>query len=156
MERVGRENGILFSFGSKIGSSRDCHRMILHFARPKGWEVERRVIERIFEWHFERDGDVTSRAEIARVAVEAGVAGSEEEVLKFLVSGQGGEDVDGMVEDARGKGVMYVPTFEIGGNHIEGAEDASVFYEALVAAREGQEAGNAEVQEQRSVEGVVC
>lgn len=111
--------------------------MILNFARPKGWEVEMRVIEAVFSWHFEGDGDVTSRAQLAGLAVKAGVAESEGEVLDFLEGGEGGEVVDGLVEEARAKGVKHVPTFVIGGRWIEGAEDAGVFYEALVAAREG-------------------
>lgn len=139
MERVGRENGILFSFASRIGSTRDCHRMVLHFARALGQEAERRLIEQIFAAHFEEDADITSHAALAKMAVKAGVCKDEEEVLEFLGTGEGGQEVDGLVGEARAKGVMYVPTFEIGGRRIEGAEEAGVFYEALVAAREGLE-----------------
>lgn len=141
MERVGRENGILFSFGSRIGSTRDCHRMVLHFARPLGPETEQRLIEQIFAAHFEGDADITSHAALAQMAVKAGVCKDEAEVLAFLGSGEGGEEVDRLVERARGKGVIYVPTLKIGRRKIEGAEEAGVFYEALVAAREGSETG---------------
>lgn len=140
MERVGRENGIQFSFGSKIGSTRACHRMVLRFARPKGWEMERALIEEVFRGHFEGDADITCHEDLAGMALRAGVAGREE-VVEFLKGDEGGEEVDGLVEEARERGVNCVPTFEIGGRRIEGAEDVGVFYEALVAAREGEGKG---------------
>ena len=136
MERVGRENGILFSFSSKIGNSRDCHRLVLEFARPKGWQTEKLFIEKIFEWHFERDADITSHRDLAKMAMDAGIVQSEEEALAFLRGRKHTEDVDGLVAQAKENGVMHVPTFEIHGRRIEGAEDASVFYEALAGVKE--------------------
>ena len=137
MERVGRENGILFSFGSKIGNSRDCHRLVLEFARPKGWQVEKHFIEKIFEWHFERDADITSHRDLAKMAMDAGVVqSSEEEALAFLRAEKHSQEVHDLVAQAKENGVMHVPTFEIHGRRIEGAEDASVFYEALAGAKE--------------------
>lgn len=137
MERVGRESGILFSFNSKIGSTRDCHRMFRHFATPKGWEAEKALIEKIFEAHFERNADITSHSVLAEMAKAAGVVEDESEVLEFLAGGQAGTKIDRLVEEARKRGVRHVPTFEIGGSRVEGAEEAWGFYEALVAAKEG-------------------
>lgn len=136
MERVGRENGILFSFGSRIGSTRDCHRMLLEFARPKGWEVEKALIEKIFEWHFERDADITSRQALAKIVVDAGVVSSEDDVLVFLEGEERAQEVDELVAQAKAKDVKHVPTFEIHGRRIEGAEDTSAFYEALAGAKD--------------------
>ena len=99
----------------------------------------------MFEWHFERDGDITSREQLARVAVEAGVAADEGEVIDFLAGDEGREEVDALVEEARESDVVYVPSFEIGGRRVEGAEDAGVFYEALVAAREGEDGKSGKV-----------
>lgn len=139
MERVGRENGIVFTFGSRIGSTRDAHRMVLRFGRQG--EGEKVLIEEVFRSHFEGDADITSHGDLAGMAERAGVAGREE-VLAFLGGSDGRGEVDKLVESARERGVRCVPTVEIGGRVIEGAEDVGTFYEALVAAKEGDGDGD--------------
>ena len=85
--------------------------------------------------HFEHDADITSYADLTKAAVAVGM--SEGDVVAFLNSDEGGEEVDRMAAEARQGGVSGVPTIEINGHRVVGAEDASEFYETLVKAKEG-------------------
>ena len=69
----------------------------------------------------------------------------ESQVLSFLESGEDGGEVDKLAAQAREDGISSVPTVEIGGRRIEGAEDASEFFEALITAKEAASNGSDEV-----------
>jgi predicted DsbA family dithiol-disulfide isomerase len=60
------------------------------------------------------------------------------EVTTLFQSDEGAGRVDEMAAKARESGVSGVPTIEINGHKIVGAEDASEFYETLVKAKEEQ------------------
>ena len=134
LERVGRAHGISFNFGGRTGSTRDSHRLIA-FARSKGGlEQQKLLIEQIFESHFEREGDIISRDMLTRAAVAAGLL--ESEVKDFLQSDGGKEELDMLALKSRQSGVASVPTVDINGVRVEGAEDASEFYQAFIEARQ--------------------
>ncbi|KAK3712119.1 hypothetical protein LTR37_009210 [Vermiconidia calcicola] len=130
LQRVGRGVGIEFSFNSKIGNTRDSHRLIRHVVPEKRKEL----LEAIYQMHFEQDGDITSHADLVRAAESVGMDAGE--VKAFLGTADYAEEVDSMAAEARREGVSSVPTIVIGGTRIEGAEDMGEFYEALVAAKE--------------------
>ena len=132
LHRVGRAQGINFTFGGKIGKTRDSHRLI-YAAGLESPQLQRAVVDEIFRF-FETDGDFTSHADLLQAAVVAGF--SEEKAEAVLGSDQYGEIVDELATQARQDGVSSVPTYEFNGERIEGAEDASVFYEAFVKAKE--------------------
>jgi predicted DsbA family dithiol-disulfide isomerase len=132
LQRVGHANGIEFSFNSKIGKTRDSHRLI-QFAPP---ESRKALLEAIFEAHFEHDADITSHSDLTKAAVAVGM--EEKSVAAFLQSDEGAIQVDESAADARESGVSSVPTIYINDHRIEGAEDASEFYEALVNAKTEQ------------------
>lgn len=94
------------------------------------------MLEAIFEAHFEHDADITSHSDLVKAAVAAGMA--EEGVAALLRSDEGATEIDESAARARKSGVSSVPTIEINGYRIEGAEDASAFYEALVNAKNEQ------------------
>lgn len=129
LQRVGRANGIDFTFNSKIGKTRDSHRLI-QFAPP---ESRKALLEEIFREHFEQDADITSHADLTKAAVAVGM--DESTVMRFLQSGEGGEKVDSEAAQSRRDGISSVPTILINGRSVEGAEDASVFYETLIEAK---------------------
>lgn len=135
LERVGREHGIQFNFDSKIGSTRDSHRLLQYARSVKGHEAQKLLLEEIFHWHFEQGGDITSHAGLMKAANTIGL--SEDEVTTLLQSDEGAEEVDRMASQAREAGIYSVPTIEINGRRIkvEGAGDVSEFFEALVDAR---------------------
>lgn len=61
---------------------------------------------------------------------------ASEVALEVLESERWGNEVDKLAKGGRAIGIAHVPTFEIGGKIIEGAEDLEEFYEAFVRARE--------------------
>lgn len=135
LDRVGRENGIHFNFGSKIGSTRDSHQLLQYTLKTKGHAAQKQLLEEIFRWHFESGGDITSHSGLTEVATTIGLP--EDEVFAFLQGDEDAEEVDAMAAQATSKGVYSVPTIEINGNrvNVEGAADVSEFFEALVHAK---------------------
>lgn len=135
LERVGRENGIRFNFESKIGNTRDSHRLLQYARKMKGPEAQKLLLEEIFQWHFEQGGDITSHEGLTKAATTIGLP--EYEVSTFLLSNECASEVDDAASQARQKGVFSVPTIEINGKRIkvEGAGDPSEFFEALIHAR---------------------
>ena len=89
--------------------------------------------------YFEKEGDITSKEVLIQVGVKAGLM--EEEVRAWLESGEGGDEVDQEVEQARRKGVSGVPHFTLQGKYeIEGARDPEAFvkiFEKVKAAEGG-------------------
>lgn len=135
LERVGRENGIQFNFESKIGNTRDSHRLLQYARKTKGAEAQKLLLEEIFRWHFEQGGDITSHEGLIKAATAIGLP--EDELSAFLLSDENASEVDSAALQARQKGVYSVPTIEINGKRIkvEGAGDPSDFFEALIDAR---------------------
>ncbi|KAI5269143.1 thioredoxin-like protein [Aureobasidium subglaciale] len=140
LSRVGRAHGINFTFAGKVGNTRDSHRLIF-LAGQQGGDVQGKVVEELFRNHFEGEGDMSSRRDLIKAGVAAGLDGDE--VGAWLDGDEGGEEVDREAQGARDSGVTSVPTFEINGDRLEGAEDPSAFYEmfAETKAREQETSG---------------
>lgn len=131
LQRIGRSNGIDFSFESRVGNTRDSHRLI----RFAAVEKQKDLLEEIYRLHFEQDANITSHEDLVNAAANVGL--DRGEVLNFLKTSEGALEVDDLAAKARQQDfVTSVPTFKIGDCRLEGAEDVGDFYEALVAARE--------------------
>jgi predicted DsbA family dithiol-disulfide isomerase len=126
LKRVGQAHGIDFSFAGKVGNTRDSHRM-MHLAGLKGEDVQMKLAKELFAMHFEGDTDVTCHGDLLQASIAAGLA--ENEAMEWLHSDNGGPEVDEEAQRARHSGVGSVPTFEINGKRLEGAEDPSAFYQ---------------------------
>jgi predicted DsbA family dithiol-disulfide isomerase len=133
LQRLGQVYGINFTFNGKVGNSRTSHRLT-HYAGMQGPAMQRKVIEMIFERHFERTGDINDENFLLEIARDAGL--NEAEVLQYLGSDTVAAEVDSIAEDARRSGVNHVPTVELNGMRIEGADEPGEFYEALMKVRE--------------------
>lgn len=135
LQRVGRANGIEFNFDSKIGKTRDSHRLLQHVLQTRGNAAHKRLLEEIYQEHFEQDCDITSHADLTKAAVRAGLP--EEEVAAFLTSSKLVDEVDALAAESRRKGVNSVPTYVVNGERInvEGAGDPSEFLEAIIACK---------------------
>ncbi|KAF1820051.1 DSBA oxidoreductase [Dissoconium aciculare CBS 342.82] len=133
LERTGRGCGINFTFQGRIGNTRDSHRLV-RFVQREANSEPRRVVENLFHDLFEGSSDISSRQDLARAAVAAGLDGDE--VAAFLETDEEGPEADELAAQARLDGVRHVPTFEINGFRVEGADDPSEFFEILVKARE--------------------
>ncbi|KAK3331443.1 dsba-like thioredoxin domain-containing protein [Apodospora peruviana] len=132
----GQNEGISFSFGSRIGSTRDAHRLI-HFAglnqtqqNTRTGEIQNSVVTELFRRYFEEDGDITSHHMLVEVGEQAGL--DAEEVRDWLRSDQGGQEVDDLADQAVREGVKGVPVFVItatqseDGDHGRGEEKVQV------------------------------
>jgi predicted DsbA family dithiol-disulfide isomerase len=128
LKRVGQAHGIDFSFAGKVGNTRDSHRM-MHLAGLKGEDVQTKLAKKLFAMHFEGDTDVTCHNDLLEASTAAGLA--ENEAMEWLYSDNGGAEVDEEAQRARDLRVKSVPTFEINGERLEGAEDASAFYQVF-------------------------
>lgn len=126
---IGRADGLSFTFGGKIGSTKDAHRLI-ELAKTKDVTMQTVIMERLFEVYFEGDADITDREMLCEVGVEAGL--DAEECKDWLQSDQGGDEVDWQARIAREKPGSGVPRYTIqGGYHVDGADDPSAFLEAF-------------------------
>ena len=73
---MGESEGLAFSFRSKLGNTRDSHRMI-QLGKTKGAEVENRVVHEIMKSYFEGGGDITSADMLVDAAEKAGLDPAE-------------------------------------------------------------------------------
>lgn len=128
LKRVGQAHGIDFSFVGKVGNTRDSHRM-MYLAGVKGEDIQMKLAKELFAMHFEGDTDVSCHDDLTKAGIAAGL--DEEEVRAWLESDDGGVEVDEEAQRARNSGVNSVPTFEINGTRLEGAEDVSAFYQVF-------------------------
>lgn len=138
LRSVGGQHGINFSFASKTGRTRDSHRLI-QLAGRKGAAVQNAVVLQLFQSYFEADGDITA----LDMLLEAGVKGGLDraEVGDWLETGEGGDQVDKEVEEAKEKGIHGVPYFTIQGKYVvNGAQDPQDFLEVFVRVKETEAA----------------
>ncbi|KAI8963470.1 DSBA oxidoreductase [Daldinia sp. FL1419] len=134
LQLIGSQEEINFSFKSKIGNTRDSHRLI-QLGKTKGNDVENRVVLELFKTYFEGEGDITSHDTLIEAAEKAGL--DKAEVKDWLDTGKGGEEVDAEVQEAYAKNIHGVPHITIQGKYeIGGAEDPQTILEAFVKAKE--------------------
>lgn len=136
LQKQGLADGVKFSLDSKIGNTRNAHRLI-QLGKTKGNETENRVVLELFKSYFEESGDITSFDMLIDAAAKAGV--DREEAKTWLEGDAGGETVDEEVEQAYAKGIQGVPNFTIQGKYVlGGAQDPSDFCDVIIAAKEGK------------------
>lgn len=135
--RIGRAHGINFTFSSLIGSTGPCHRLIHAVGLSKGSEVQRHLIEHIYSHWHEVGADITSHDFLAESAEAVGFP--ESDALEVLQNGNYAAEVDRLDEMGRTDGVSCVPNFDVNGARIEGAADATTFFELLVRTKKDDE-----------------
>jgi predicted DsbA family dithiol-disulfide isomerase len=117
MAQTGAGEGIRFAFDrmERTPNTREAHRLIW-LAAEQG--VQSAVVEALFHAYFEEALNVGDRAVLASVAIAAGM-----DVLEFLESDRGGDEVQAEELRARRMGVDGVPFFLIGGSiPVSGAQ----------------------------------
>lgn len=138
MDQAGRSVGIKFSFGGRIGSTREAHRLI-YLCQTSGVSsgVRDALVEGIFEAYHEKELDISERLVLKRIAVDAGI--DDEMADTWLESDQSGTIVD--EEAARNRNVTTagVPYFIVqDSHHVDGAQDLQEFVEAFIKVRESE------------------
>ena len=132
---IGKDEGIPFRFGGKVGNTRDSHRLI-QLGKSKGAATQTRVVEELFHAYFEAEQDITSHQALLAAAVKAGLARAEVEAC--LRSDQYGGQVDAEVHQAQVQHISGVPNFTIQGQYgVSGAQDPDTFvqlFEKIQAA----------------------
>ncbi|KAI0193678.1 DSBA-like thioredoxin domain-containing protein [Xylaria flabelliformis] len=137
---IGRQEGIQFSFQGKIGNTRSAHRAIAfskthaNLENESAQQVQDRFVTALFEAYFEGDIDITSHEALADVAASVGL--DRAEMLAWLDSGEGGEEVDEEDRAARARGIEGVPCFTVQGVKVDGAQDVQDLMEMFVKVKE--------------------
>ena len=140
LARLGKDIGINFKFGGRVGNTRDSHRLI-QLGRTKGEGVQTRVVEELFAAYFENEEDITDKAVLLKRGVQAGL--DEQEVREWLDSDAGGAEVDREVEEAKRKFVTGVPNFTINGRfEIQGAEEPQKFIQVFGEIKDTEASGS--------------
>ncbi|KAK5632513.1 hypothetical protein RRF57_008227 [Xylaria bambusicola] len=134
---IGREVGVAFSFRGKIGNTRSAHRAIEYSRTCSAVDAQDRFVMALFAAYFEGEADITSHADLADVAESVGL--DRAEMLAWLNSGKGGEEVDEQDRAARGMGLKGVPHFTVRGRRVDGAQDVQDFLELFVKIKEEEQ-----------------
>lgn len=156
LRQIGLSEGIVFAFASRIGRTRDSHRLVALAREVGGAEAQQRVVDVLFARYFEASGeggqgiDITSLDDLAAAGAAAGLGGGKAEEVKRLLEGKEGEragrEVDEEVRWATTElGVRGVPFFEIrageGEGEVDGAQDVPAFLEVFARVKAMEEGG---------------
>jgi predicted DsbA family dithiol-disulfide isomerase len=150
---IGRQEGIEFSFGGKIGNTRSAHRAIA-FSKTQSHgadtdtdtgghdehdpQVQDRFVMALFTAYFEGTADITSHETLADVAQSVGL--DRAAMLAWLDDGLGGDEVDEEARVAKEElGLKGVPCFTVQGRTVDGAQDVQAFLELFVGIGEEEE-----------------
>lgn len=139
LARLGKDIGIDFKFGGRVGNTRDSHRLI-QLGRTKGEAQQTRVVEELFAAYFENEEDITDRETLVSRGVRAGL--EEKEVREWMESGAGGDEVDREVMEAKKKFVTGVPNFTINDRfEVQGAEEPAAFLQVFSEVKDTEDGG---------------
>lgn len=111
-------------------NTRTAHRLLALADREYGSEVQRALMEELFELHFTRGGDLADEAALTELGGSVGM--DRERLGAFLRSDEGAQEVDAEIARARELGIRAVPTFVFDGLYgVQGAQPTSVFLQTL-------------------------
>lgn len=137
LTRVGREEGIDFSYGGHIGNTFDSHRLIWKAREEGGSDLQDQVVESLFKAYFEEEKSMGDWSVLRECAERAGMktAGS-------VLSEEGGGDVgraevEGEMREYRvGYRATGVPLFVVDGKYaLSGAQPPEAFLELFARLR---------------------
>lgn len=131
VDAAGAEEGIRFAWDKALAvNTRTAHRLLRLAEQEYGSEVQRALVERLFDLHFTRGGDLADSDQLVAEAVAVGIDG--ERARDYLDSGEGRQELEQALQAARDLGVRAVPTFVFDGKAaVEGAQPPARFLEAL-------------------------
>jgi predicted DsbA family dithiol-disulfide isomerase len=138
MHKVGGQEGISFDYGGKIANTRLSHALLEASYVQGGQALQGSVVEALFKFYFERQGNLGDVAALRAVCASAGFSG---EALEAALTSQAlAVEVDKEEGELRKKyNITGVPFFIISSLDkptqrpvvISGAEEASTFLEAF-------------------------
>lgn len=128
-----KADGITFDYPAieRTPNTLSAHRL-MRLAEEQGSAAL--MADRIFSAYFEHGRDIGNIDVLVDIAAESGVdrAGA----AAFLAGDGGAEAVRNLERDAKNRGVRSVPSFDINGEVISGAQSIEVFESALRRAAE--------------------
>jgi len=133
---AGREAGVVFDFERIVTrpNTLRAHRLVYR-AQSTGHppaEVEA-LVERLFVAHFQRGEDIGEIATLAAIAAECG--DRKEDVIDYLESGEGTQQVNSLVGKVGGLGVTSVPFYIIQRRlTVSGAQTGEILAAAIMQA----------------------
>jgi predicted DsbA family dithiol-disulfide isomerase len=131
VDAAGAGEGITFSWDRALAvNTRTAHRLLRLAEREYGVEVQRALVERLFDLHFTRGGDLSDPDQLADEGAAVGM--DRERARSYLAAGEGARELEAEFEAARALGVRAVPTFVFDGTWaVEGAQPVERFAEVL-------------------------
>lgn len=131
VDAAGAGEGIHFAWDRALAvNTRTAHRLSRLAEVEYGVAVQRALVERLFDLHFTRGGDLSDHDQLADEAVAVGMARGR--VAEYLASGEGLPELEREFQAARDRGVRAVPTFVFDDRAvIEGAQSPAAFLAAM-------------------------
>ncbi|RKU48631.1 hypothetical protein DL546_009032 [Coniochaeta pulveracea] len=79
VETTGEPLNIKFDWGGNSGSSYDSQKLVI---AAETWEIQSRFLDLLFRGHFEESRDISDRDFLVECAMQAGLAGTEQEAAR--------------------------------------------------------------------------
>lgn len=126
---AGKQDGAIFNYDriSRTPNTRRAHRLVWWMMRSGG--SADLLVDRLFEAYFVEGRDLSSPAELERIAGKADLP--QEAVAGFLASGEGADQVIAAEAEAYRNGIHGVPDFRMGPIRFSGAQPIEIMTEAL-------------------------
>jgi len=126
---TGKEEGINFSYGGKIGNTLLSHRLISYSDRLHP-HLTNSLINAVFKAYFEDECDIADIPTLGRIASSVGF--DEAAVIEFLHTKEGEAEVQMEVIAAYRKGIDGVPHFVFDDQYeVSGGEKPETFLEVF-------------------------
>jgi predicted DsbA family dithiol-disulfide isomerase len=131
LTKLGAAEGLTFAFDTVLENNSLLAHRLLRFALDEyGAETQARLKGRIMTGHFAEGLDIGDTAQLADVAVAAGL--DRAAVTAFLAGDALREETVADIDEARRLGITAVPTFVFEGQWaVQGGQETSVFLQAL-------------------------
>ncbi|CAF1221414.1 unnamed protein product [Adineta ricciae] len=131
MMETGKQEGIQFSFGGKIGSTFDSHRLLYYVKQQEnGEQKQNALINVLFRAYFEQEQDLADHQVLIKAAEEIGQDGNQ--VKQFLQSDQYKKEIQDEINHSQQEGISGVPHFVINDKvELSGAQDPQQFLQAF-------------------------
>jgi predicted DsbA family dithiol-disulfide isomerase len=131
MIETGKQEGIEFSFGGKVGSTFDSHRLLYYVKQQENGEKKQNdLINILFHYYFEQEQDLSDHQVLIKAAEQIGF--NSNEIKEFLQSDLYKKEVQQEINQTQQEGISGVPHFRINDRiELSGAQDPQQFIQAF-------------------------
>lgn len=131
MIETGKQDGIQFSFGGKIGSTFDSHRLLYYVKQQENGEKKQNdLINILFRAYFEQEQDLADHQVLIKAAEQIGL--NSNEIKEFLQSDKYKKEVQQEIKQNEQDNISGVPHFRINDRvELSGAQDPQQFIQAF-------------------------